>query len=463
MITAVFAAAWILPAGLMLLDGRRRVVAWLAVAGFAALALLLGLTLRDVVQSGPLEQVAGGWPAGVGIRLRADALGAVFAFLTSLVVLAAVWHQAARGIASRSFPALAGFLQLGLTGVFLTADAFNFYVFFEVAMTASFALAAYGGTARQYRAAYTFAVVNLLGSALFLAAVAGLYHVTGTLDMIVIATRIEQASPTAVLTIAVATFVAFGLKLGLFPFHFWLPPVYRDTAPTVAAMLSGALANIGTYGLLRFGGGILWPAIEGQRELFLVLGSASVLYGGLLAASRPVYAEVLAYSSIAQAGYILLAIGLGGPAGFAAAVIYGIVNSLTKALLLLTGEVRAPLLAGAALVGALSVTGVPPSAGFFVKVALVRAGVQHGQWLVVAVVALGGALSILYMFNAHILRFWTAEDAPAGWRPAALWLLPAALAGVVLGLGLWPEPLLWLGEQAAAALARPEAPMSATR
>src|SRR5215211_9206639 len=104
--------------------------------------------------------------------------------------------------------------------------------------------------------------------------------------------------PSSVIAIAAVIFGAFFLKLGLFPFHFWLPAVYVGSHAPVAAILSGALANIGNYGLLRFGGGILPEELELGTVAVLILGSASIIYGALQAISRRDTTEVLAYSAI---------------------------------------------------------------------------------------------------------------------------------------------------------------------
>ena len=149
--------------------------------------------------------------------------------------------------------------------MFLTGDLFNFYVFFELSMTAAYILATYGGTRRELGAALVFTTVNLLGTFVFLLSVAGLYHVTGTLDMAQIAARVADVDPNAAILIAVGFFVAFSVKLGLFPFHFWLPTVYTGARPAVAAILSGGLANIGAYGLLRFGGELLPARARARR------------------------------------------------------------------------------------------------------------------------------------------------------------------------------------------------------
>jgi multicomponent Na+:H+ antiporter subunit D len=234
--------------------------------------------------------------------------------------------------------------------------------------------------------------------------------------------------------------VAFGVKLGLFPFHFWLPAVYAGVRPAVAAILAGALANIGTYGLLRFGTEILAAEVELAATMLIVLGIGSVLYGSMQALSRRTVREVLAYSAIGQIGYVLVAIGLGGPVGIGAAVLFAVVNALNKALLFLSAEIRGWLVGAAFFVGALSVAGVPPAAGFLSKAAVLGAGVETDQVAVVALLVLGAALSFVYLFQIYQHAYWKRLQ-PVG-ASAALRAPAIVLGVVVLAGGLWPEPLL---------------------
>jgi multicomponent Na+:H+ antiporter subunit D len=442
---------WVLAAVLALLDGRRRSVGWLAVGGLgAAFALLAALGYR-LISEGSIQVVAGGWPEGVGITLRADPLGIAFALVSAGVVFASLLSEVLTGVATRTFPALVAFLFAGLTGLFLTGDAFNFYVFFEVSMTAAYVLTGYRERDYQVRAAFIFAIINLLGSVVFLISIAGLYHVTGTLDMSLMAERLGDVQPNSVITISVAVFVAFSLKLGLFPFHFWLPAVYVGSHPSVAAILSGALANIGSYGLLRFGAGIMPEELRLGATVVLILGTASLVYGALQAISRHATVEVMAYSAIGQAGYILVALAIGGTVGYAAAVVYAVLNSLNKALIFLSAGLRGPAVGAAFAVGAFSVVGVPPAAGFLGKLALFRASIEAGSVLLVALIFLGAALSFLYSFQVYQRHFWAKRDEAKADPPPAR-LLVGALAALVLALGVWPEPLLALGEAAAAVL-----------
>jgi multicomponent Na+:H+ antiporter subunit D len=457
MIALALAVPFIAAIVLSALDGRRAWAGRLAAVLLAGHVAVLAVLVAKVFSDGPIETVSGGWPAGVGIVLRADALGAVFALLTSIVLLCALLHETSDGIRLRSFPALVLALDAGLTGLFLTADVFSFYVFFELAMVAAYVITATGEDRRHLGAAFIFAVVNLVGTFVFLLGIAGLYHVTGTLAMDQIADRILEVEPASALLIAVLFFVAFGVKLGLFPFHFWLPPVYVGARPAVAAILSGALANIGAYGLLRFGAGVLPEQLAAGSTVLIVIGTMSIIYGAIQAIARRSTAEVLAYSAIGQAGYVILAIGIGGAVGFAAAVLYAVVNSLNKTLLFLAGGLRGWLVGGAFAIGALSVAGVPPAAGYLGKLGLIESGLEPGGAGAVALVALivlGGLLSFVYMFQAYQYNFWRGdrEDQESLPRVGGARAVTAFVAAGIVVLGLWPEPLVAIGRESAAAL-----------
>ncbi|HEY7729695.1 MAG TPA: proton-conducting transporter membrane subunit [Gaiellaceae bacterium] len=435
---------------LTLLDGRRPLVGWLAVAALAANLVALVALAASVLPDGSVTATTGNWPAGVGIALRADALGVLFALLSSLALLASTVHEVLEGVRERTFPGVVVLLAAGLTGVFLTGDLFNFYVFFELAMTAGYLLATYGGGRRELGAALVFTTVNLLGTFIFLLSVAGVYHVTGTLEMSGIAARMDDVDANAALMLAVGFFVAFSVKLGLFPFHFWLPTVYTGARPAVAAILSGGLANIGAYGLLRFGGELLPEELDLAAGALIAIGSASILYGGVLAVSRRSASEMLAYSAIGQVGYVLVAIGVGGPVGFAAAILYTVVNALNKTLLFLTAQMRGAIVGAAFALGALSVAGVPPAAGFVGKLELFRATADSPALL--ALLLLGSALSFVYAFQTYQYDFWRGERRGRHSTVVQQGVI-AALALLVLAAGVWPEPLLALSNDAAELLA----------
>jgi multicomponent Na+:H+ antiporter subunit D len=442
---------WVAGVSILFVDGRRRRVRVIAVCALAAtLAALLALA-AEVLSNGPVVVTTGSWPVGIGITLRADAMGVTFALLSVAMLTAAVTHQLSEPATEREFPGLVVLLALGLNGTFLTGDVFNFYVFFELALAASYVLAIHGRTARVLGAGLVFTAVNLLGTFVFLLSVAGLYRVTGTLDMSRVAERMVLADPNAAILIAVGFFVAFSVKLGLFPFHFWLPTVYTSARPAVAAILSGSLANIGAYGLLRFGAGLLPRELELGAGILVIIGATSIVYGGILAVSRRTGAEMLAYSAIGQVGYVLIAIAVGGPAGIAAAILYTVVNAANKTMLFLTTERRGVIVGGLFALGALSISGVPPAAGFVGKLEVFRAVIDSPA--LVVVVLLGSLLSFVYAFQIYQFERWRPDGdanlAPSRWQQ---WIVPVMLGALVLGIGIWPGPLIALSDAAAGVL-----------
>lgn len=456
MIALPLAILWFGGLILAVLDGTRKPAAWLSVAILASAILstmALGVT---VYQDGPADLPVGGWSLGVGITLRVDMLSIVFALLSQGVLLAALIYEVVNGVGARIYPAVVLFMGLGLTGLVLTGDAFNFYVFFEISMISAYVLASYGESPRQFRAAFVFITVNLLGSVFFLIGIAAIYHTTGFLDMYRIRDQMPLVQENPAILSATIIFVAFSIKLGLFPFHFWLPAVYTGTRPSVAAILSGALANIGTYGLIRFGADIFPRELQQAAPVLIGLGATSIIYGAIQALSRHATNEVLAYSSIGQVGYILIALGIGGPAGYTAAVLYTVLNSTNKALLFLSGSLRGWLAGTAFAIGAFSVAGVPPAAGFLGKMALFQVGLQEDRLLLVVLIFLGGALSFIYMFQLYRRRI--AEIEAHRSSPWGAQVVVVMLGLVVLGIGVWPDPLLNLVERAALVLPEGQAP-----
>lgn len=444
-------AAWVGAALLTFLDGRKKAVAW------GAVGLMLGVLggsvalLPGALASPPPELVTGGWPVGVGIRLRGDMLAVLFCIVSNAVLFVALVCELLEGIHTRSFPALVLFLAAGLNGAFLTEDAFNFYVFFELSMGAAFALASYGQGASSLRAGLTFVVVNLMGSVLFLTAVVMLYQATGTLDLGQISAWVGRPD-TGTLDVPGALLLsAFGVKLGLFPFHFWAPAVYRGVSTPVAAIFAGALANLGSYGLVRLGPGVLHDALIYGDTVLAVLGGASIVYGALLALARQVPAEVLAYVSISQAGYLFAALGL-GQGGVTAAVLLALAGALDKAVLFLALGLRGPKARTAFAVGALSTAGVPLSVGFLAKVELLRAALLAGKWGLGGLIVLSSVLALVALMRCFQRLYWASPERRETVGRGAGGMVWVLALGVV-GVGVWPEPMLALGRQVAASLA----------
>ncbi|WP_135662812.1 complex I subunit 5 family protein [Halorhabdus rudnickae] len=436
------------------------------------------------------------WPAPFGISLVADALSAFMLVLTVAVVVPALVFSAlyVDEFAQRvSYHSLFHFMLAGVTGAFLTGDIFNLFVWFEVMLMPSYVLVVFYGRAEHTRAALQYTVLNLLGSAVMLLSIGGIYATVGTLNMADIARRLAHAGefgidPAPVLGLGAMLFAVFALKAGIVPFQFWVPAAYRAAPAPVAAVMAGVTKKVGIYAIIRllftvFGaatvGSELGFGMAGESFLGLfgpvlfLMAIGSILLGGLGAVSRNDLDDVLAYSSIGQIGFIVLALSLAatgtGPvrvAGLIAALVYSLNHAIAKsALFLISGTVyeavgsirfdalgglstRRPVIAGSFFLTGLALVGIPPLTGFFGKLlvfetagkAIVAGEPFAGVALVVALV--GAVLTIAYITRAWNRAFWGSPSDPVkrSYRPTAMVSVVAvfALAVVVLGIGFDP-------------------------
>ena len=400
-----------------------------------------------------MSVTTGDWPAGVGITLRADALGVLFALLSSLALLAATVHEVAEGVRERGFPGLvAAARRRASTGVFLTGDLFNFYVFFELAMTAAYVLATYGGGRRELGAALVFTAVNLLGTFVFLLSVAGVYHVTGTLDMAQIAERMADVDPNTAHPHRGRLLRRLQRQARAVPVPLLAADrLHRRAARRSPRSSAAAWPTSAPTACCASAASCCRASSSSPRSPLIVIGCASILYGGVLAVSRRTASEMLAYSAIGQVGYVLVAIGVGGPVGFAAAILYTVVNALNKTLLFLTLRMRGALVGGRVRrrrAERRRACRRPPASSASSSCSTRRPATPRCSSLFF----LGSALSFVYVFQVYQYDFWRSERDRAAQRLAAAGGRRRARAARRSPAGLWPEPLLALSHDAAAVL-----------
>ena len=462
----------------------------LGVAGAAAgLAASLVLATR-VVAVGPVATQAGGWPAPYGITLVADGLSAVMVVAAALMGLAVVVYGLAevdeRQQKSGFFP-LVHVLLVGVQGAFLTGDLFNLYVCFEVMLMASFVLLALGNERPQMEGALVYVTLNLLASALFLAAVGLIYGAARTLNLADLSLRLAEVgadSPHLLAAVAGLLLVAFGIKAGVFPLYAWLPASYHTPPVAVAALFAGLLTKVGVYALLRTVP-LLFGAVDGIYTLLLWTAVATMLAGVAGAVAQFHVRRVLGFHIVSQIGYMVLGLGLLAspePAvrrlAIAAAVFYiahhivvktnlyllgGVIRRLggTEELKPLGGLARAtPWLAVLFAVPAASLAGIPPLSGFWAKLAILRAGLDAAAWWAVAAALAAGLLTLVSMVKIWNEAFW--KPAPEGARPtgpvpAAMVAPIVVLAVVTVLISLLPGPLMALAERAADGILDPAA------
>jgi multicomponent Na+:H+ antiporter subunit D len=463
----------------VLTQGTPRLQRRISLGGACALLLCAMALLQQVVVQGTVRVAAGNWPLPFGIEFAADPLGASLVMVAALMVIVTVLWQYSDADAAPAapvfYPLLHG-LVAATCAAFITADLFNLYVWFEVALICALGLLVQGGTLRQLDATLKYFVLNLVGTLLLLAAIALLYGATGQLNFTALGNAASRLDTAIVLPLLGMLLLAFLVKAAAFPFFAWLPASYHTLPAPVLALFSALLTKVGICALLRTLGGVYQPVPGVLFELLGWVALLSMLTGVLGAAYHWDLRRILAFHSISQIGYMLLAIALASRAGSAAAIFFALHHSLVKAGLLLTAALifrqgghydlrrlgglyaARPGLAVIFLALALALVGVPPFSGFWGKYLIVRECIVQGEYLWAGSALLVGALTLYSMVKIWLEAFWKPHPDQAWLPPAAARLAPAhtGLGLIVLAtlwIGLFPERLIRFVTAAAATLA----------
>ncbi|MGB2600699.1 MAG: monovalent cation/H+ antiporter subunit D family protein [Candidatus Omnitrophota bacterium] len=320
----------------------------------------------------------------------------------------------------------------GMNGVIVTGDLFNLFVFLEIASVASYALVAFGTEKHELEAAFKYAVMSTVGSMFVLMGIVLMYSYTSTLNMADMANILaEKGGGNIILMVSVFFLMGFGLKAALVPFHAWLPDAHPSAPAPISAMLSGVLIkSLGVYALCRMFFNVIGisPTIS---EVFLVLGTLSMVIGVFLAIGQWDFKRLLAYHSISQIGYVILGIGLGTPLGIMGGLFHLFNHSVFKSLLFLnSGAVeyatgtrdlkemgglaqKMPVTGTTSFIASMSIAGIPPFNGFWSKLIIIIAAVQAGRygyamWAVIAsVLTLASFMKVMkYAFFDRIKQRW---------------------------------------------------------
>lgn len=462
----------------------------IGVAGAASLLVAAVLLLHSVWRDGIQAVQVGRWPAPFGITLVADTFSALMVLMAGIVGFTTALYSLGSIDGRRElygYHALMNVLLMGVCGAFLTGDIFNLYVWFEVMLIASFVLLALGGERAQMEGAIKYVTLNLMSSAILLAAVGILYGLTGTLNMADLSVRVAARPADGVMTaVSMMFLVAFGIKAAVFPLFFWLPASYHTPPAPVSAIFAGLLTKVGVYAMIRVFSLIFTHDVDYTHGLITILAGLTMLSGVLGAAAQSEFRRILSFHIISQIGYMIMGLGLFTAAAVAGSVFYiahhiivktnlffvsGIANRLRGSYRLdsLGGLYRDhPWLALLFLVPALSLAGIPPLSGFFAKFALVRAGLAIEGYGIVAVALIVGLLTLYSMTKIWSEAFWKADprrsegaDSIVMSADARFMLLPISLLALLtMGIGLAPGLLLELSARAADELMNPAAYVS---
>ena len=452
----------LLPAG--------RAVWWVALSACGAAFLIAILLLNQVLGQGVISYAMGGWPAPWGIEYRVDALNAYVLLIvagigTAVLSFGRTVIEQRLHLPEHKHPWFytAYLLCLtGLLGIAVTGDAFNVFVFLEISALSSYVLISMGRDRRALGAAYQYLVIGTVGATFILIGIGLLYVMTGTLNMADLAARLPAVSGTRTVRAAFA-FLTIGtaIKLALFPMHLWLPNAYAYAPSVVTAFLAATATKVAIYVMLRFFFTLFGAHFSFENmqldKILLPLALVGIFSASAVAIFQTNVKRMLAYSSVAQIGYMMLGISLVSVTGLTAGISHLFNHALMKGTLFMAlgcvsyrvGAARLERMAGvgrtmpwtmgAFVIGGLSLIGVPLTAGFISKWYLIIGALEQGWWPVAALVLGTSLLAVIYI--GRVIETAYFKPAPAGLEqvgeaPLAL-LLPTwalALANLYFGL-----------------------------
>ncbi|WP_202080728.1 Na+/H+ antiporter subunit D [Caldalkalibacillus salinus] len=379
----------------------------------------------------------GGWEPPYGIVLVADMFAALLVLTTSIVALCCSWFAFSSIGKEREkfyFYPMFQFLIVGVSGSFLTGDLFNLFVFFEVMLISSYVMIGIGGTKRQLRESLKYVLINIVSSALFVASVAYLYAITGTLNMAQLSQRIAEAyalgEGTAIITVvSILLMIVFSLKAGLF-LYYWLPGSYSAPPMVIAAVFGALLTKVGIYALFRTFTLIFYHQQEVTHYQILGwLAALTSLLGVIGAVAHSDVRKILSYNIVAAVGFIVLGLAVFSHVAISGAIYYLIHDMIIKALLFLLGGALIGI-AGTShvkkmgglikhhpypgwmfFIGAVALAGIPPLSGFLGKLLVIQGSIEqgatHGLFYLFAGISLFSSLLILYsVMKIFMHGFW---------------------------------------------------------
>ncbi len=435
---------------------RRPRVAWLIalVATWASLVMAL-ILLFSILKVGPISYLLGDWEAPWGIEYRIDMVNAfllvIVTTIGSLVIPYAQASVEAEVPAARVYLFYCMYLLnlAGLLGIVITGDVFNLFVFLEISSLSSYVLISLGKDRRALTAAYRYLVMGTIGATFYIIGVGLMYMMTGSLNMVDLATLMPAVIDTRTIHVALAFLtVGLSLKLALFPLHVWLPNAYAYAPSAVSAFIAATGTKVAVYALLRIVftvfGEVDVLGFPGVQEMLLALAAAAMIGASAIAIYQDNVKRVLAYSSLAQIGYMVVGIGMESATGLAGSIVHLFNHALMKGGLFMVlgcvflriGSVRLanmqglakrmPLTMAAFVAGGLSLIGVPLSVGFISKWYLVQGALEKGWWAAVAVILVSSILAIVYIWRIVEVAYFRPrpEGAPAVSEAPASLLVP---------------------------------------
>jgi multicomponent Na+:H+ antiporter subunit D len=419
---------------------RRGRIAWGIALATSWTAFWIAIQLLARVQAeGPISYALGGWAAPVGIEYRIDLVSAfVLVIVTAIgaVVTPYALKSVEREIDTTQIPLFyAAFLLCltGLLGIAVTGDVFNVFVFLEISSLSAYSLIALGQDRRALTAAFQYLIMGSIGATFIVIGIGMMYVMTGTLNMADLSVLLAELGPNRTIAVAFGFLtVGISLKLALFPLHLWLPNAYTYAPSAVTAFIASTATKVAVYMLLRFFftvfGVVFSFNVMRLNIVLLVLALLAIFSMSLVAIFQTNVKRMLAYSSVAQIGYMILGISLASVTGLTAGILHLFNHAMIKGSLFMAmgcvmyrvGSVEIEAMRGlgkkmpwtmaAFVAGGFSLIGLPFTVGFISKWYLILGAVERGVWPVAGLVLITSLMAVVYIWRVVEAAYF--QEAP---------------------------------------------------
>ncbi len=452
----------------MIVVFNNRLIAWLLSFLGTIICLIISVALIWSTADGSvLTYFLGGWVPPIGIEYRIDAANSILLFLISVISVIVMFFSSNALISEvpkekhKLFYACFLLCLTGLLGVVATADIFNVFVFLEISSLSTYVLVAQGSYVdrRALSASFNYLIMGTIGATFFVIGIGFIYMATGSLNMMDISERALELGNNKTIQAGFAFIVVgMGLKLAMVPLHIWLPNAYSFAPTVVTCFLAATATKVALYVLIRFVFSVFNYEYGFVSEIFLFLlmplGIIAMIVGSVIAIFKQNLKKLLAYSSLAQIGYMVLGLSLLSEKGLSASLVHMVNHGFTKATLFMAlgafiintknpylssvkGLGKAmPLTSAAFVVGGLSLIGVPGTAGFISKWLLIEAVLEAGYWVVAVAILVSSLFAVIYIWKIVEVLYFNEKPENHGelsfYLVAPIWIL--ALFCIFLGL-----------------------------
>ncbi len=481
----------------VILHDRKLVYAFTYLVMIANLIVALAL-VNQVMAHGVISYHFGNWAPPIGIEFRIDAFSALvvmFVTLSGFIFMPWMYKSVSKDIENKReylFYTMILLCYAGLLGMAVTGDVFNLFVFLEISSISTYVLIGMSRDRRGLIAAFNYLIMGTIGATFYIIAVGMMYQVTGTLNMVDMAARLAELKGNRTVLIALAfMFTGLGLKAAVFPLHSWLPRYYTFAPNAATTFLAATATKVSLYALIRTSL-IMFATTAPQLinmygNIFVFLGICGMIVGAAAATRQYNIKRILAYSSISQMGYMIMAVGLTRPgnttvldAGLFAAMFHMFSHALLKGLLFmgsgalayrglgpwlirLQGRGRSmPITMGLFIIGGLGLIGIPGTVGFISKWYLIRAAVLVENWLAVVAILITSAMAVVYFWRlievAYLMK--PPTNAPEAKEAPVSMLVPMVFSAcLIIFFGFYNKPIVHLIDQSLGQLTEQHQPI----